>query len=57
MLSATVIFLVDGPIVVRLESLAYLVVIKRPVAPVSNITMAIRAVSLMPSMCGASFVL
>ena len=55
--SATAIFLLDRPRVGSLESLEFLVAMKRTVSPVCNIIMSARALSLMPSRCGLSCVL
>ena len=57
MLYATVILLLDETRFVRPASLASLVVMNRPVAPVSRMPMAVRAVVLFPSWCVMSVVL
>ena len=57
MLSTTAIVLLDGPRVVIPASLSYFFVMKKPVAPVSNMPMDDRAWYLIPSRCGLSCVL
>ena len=57
MLSATAIIFLDGTSVGSPAILEYFFVMKRPVAPVSKITVATRAWSLKPRMCGVSCVL
>ena len=51
-LSATTIIFLDGPRVGSPSSMAYLVVINRPVSPVYKMPMVSRVWSLKPSMCG-----
>ena len=46
--------MIDGPRVGSPDSLAYFVVMKRPIAPVSKIPMATRAWYLKPMMCWMS---
>ena len=57
MLSATAIIFLDGTSVGSPAILEYFFVMKRPVAPVSKITVATRAWYLKPRMCGVSCVL
>ena len=57
MLSATVIVFLDEPRVRSPASLESLVVMKRPVAPVSKMPVDVSASSMIPSWCGASCVL
>ena len=56
LLSATAIFLLDGPRFGSPDSLAYFVVMKRPVDPVSKMPMSARAWYLNPMMCVVSCV-
>ena len=57
MLSVIVVILLDGPRVGSLDSMAYFIVMNRPVASVSKIPMDARAWSLKPSRYGVYFVL
>ena len=54
--SATEIVFLDGPRVGSPASLEYFFVIKRPVSPVSKITMDVRSCSLKTRRCGATCV-